>query len=85
MKFELTKSDMEKVRAWSETVDEKRRKKQLDSKDAFIRTNANAGHAYYGAIGGELTYCFTPNSIGMSIEVIHADGEKLDLTDFDSW
>jgi len=33
------------------------------------------------AIGGAFTFCFTPTSIGVMVEVQHADGSKLDLTE----
>lgn len=38
-----------------------------------------------GAIGGELTFCFTPTSLGTVTEVQRADGSKIDLTDYGSW
>lgn len=38
----------------------------------------------YGAIGGELTYSFTPMSVGTITKVTHAVTKaKLDLTDYD--
>jgi hypothetical protein len=43
------------------------------------------GELYVGAIGGAYTFCFTPTGIGDFIEVKSSDGDKLDLTDFDSW
>jgi hypothetical protein len=40
----------------------------------------------YGAIGGGLTYSFTPNNIGLVFTVTEAlTGEVLDLSDYDSW
>ena len=38
---------------------------------------------YKGAIGGGLTYCFTPTSIGTVIKVKCACGEEIDLTNYD--
>lgn len=38
-----------------------------------------------GAIGGPLTYTFTPNGIGVVTKVICACGEEKDLTDYDEW
>ncbi len=46
------------------------------------------GYPYEGAIGGGLTYQFTPNSIGMTTSVVYSTATnkyKLDLTDYDSW
>lgn len=40
---------------------------------------------YYGAIGGELSYTFTPTGIGMVVKVTHANGAEIDLTDYDAW
>jgi len=38
-----------------------------------------------GAIGGALTYSFTPTSIGIVEKVSCACGKDLDLTDYDLW
>lgn len=38
-----------------------------------------------GAIGGRLTYMFTPTSLGVITKVKCACGEKIDLTDTDLW
>ncbi len=41
---------------------------------------------YYGAIGGGLTYQFTPTGLGTVLKVTEAlTGETLDVTDYDSW
>lgn len=37
------------------------------------------------AIGGALTYQFTPTSLGVAVSVKCACGEKADVTDYDSW
>ena len=48
--------------------------------------NKKNGTSYYGAIGGELTYSFTPNGIGCVITVKHeSTGAELDLTDVSEW
>lgn len=41
---------------------------------------------YQGAIAYEREYTFSPNSVGMNIEVrcLHC-GEKKDLTDYNDW
>lgn len=38
-----------------------------------------------GAIGGKMTYCFTPTSLGMVGKVLCACGKELDVTDYGSW
>lgn len=49
----------------------------------------NKGHncklTNVGAIGGKLTYCFTPTGLGVIFEVKCACGEKLNLTNYDEW
>lgn len=40
----------------------------------------------YGAIGGHLSYRFTPTSIGVVVVVEHAgSGAKLDVSEYDKW
>jgi hypothetical protein len=36
-----------------------------------------------GAIGGRLTYCFTPTSLGTITKVQCACGQSVDVTDYD--
>lgn len=43
------------------------------------------GELYVGAIGGAYTFCFTPTGVGLIVTVKAADGDTLDLTDFDTW
>ncbi len=38
-----------------------------------------------GAIGGRLTYTFTPTNMGYITKVECCCGEVFDLTDYDSW
>ena len=38
-----------------------------------------------GAIGGGLSYIFTPTGIGESLKVKCICGEQIDLTDMDKW
>lgn len=41
---------------------------------------------YHGAIGGELTFSFTPTGLGDIIKVQYAgDFEPLDVTGYDLW
>lgn len=46
------------------------------------------GYPYEGAIGGGLSFMFTPNSIGLTTQAIYSFKDKiykLDLTDYDLW
>ena len=53
---------------------------------AFTRDMIEQGHPYYGAIGGALTFEFTPTSIGCAVKVKHGyTKNEIDLSDYDSW
>ena len=44
------------------------------------------GSSYYGAVGGGLTYSFTPTGLGCIVVIKHeSTGAELDLTDIDNW
>jgi hypothetical protein len=60
---------------------------QMQKGDEFRKAqNEVTGTNYYGAIGGVLTYLFTPTGIGCAVTVRHEVTKKeLDLTDYDSW
>jgi hypothetical protein len=38
-----------------------------------------------GAIGGRLTYAFTPTGLGIICKIICACGEEIDCTDYEGW
>jgi hypothetical protein len=42
------------------------------------------GYPYEGAIGGGLTYSFTPTSIG-DICIVSYAGNEIDITEYDNW
>jgi hypothetical protein len=45
-----------------------------------------SGRPYYGAIGGALTYSFTPTSLGTVVKVKHGFTDaEIDLSDYDQW
>ena len=60
---------------------------QLERADEFRKAqNKITGTNDYGAIGGVLTYSFTPTGVGCAITVTHGvTKEELNLTDYDSW
>lgn len=39
---------------------------------------------YLGMTGGAYTFMFTPTGTGVLVRVVRADGEEVDLTDYDS-
>lgn len=40
---------------------------------------------YSGAIGGRLTYQFTPTGLGCVVKIICGCGEEIDVTDYGYW
>lgn len=57
--FNLTKEEHEKIDKWNKLQDE------------IVAKIQNSAEPYYGAIGGALTYSFTPTSLGMITKVRH--------------
>lgn len=43
------------------------------------------GEKYYGAIGGAITYSFTPTGLGVVFTAKHVDGGEIDLTEYGDW
>lgn len=92
MKFELTDDQIKKVQKWRAEQDAivlARQRAAIADRgpdDSFTDGLAKAGIPYYGAIGGEITYSFIPNSIGEVVFVTHGGTKaELNLTDWDSW
>lgn len=54
-------------------------------KDCKFFKNSKNGIPKTGAIGGSLTYNFTPTSIGTVVMVSCACGHEMDLTDYGEW
>ena len=88
MRFELTKDDLKRLAKWVKKQDKAYYKEQLKviPKDDPIREFLKDGQPYYGAVGGSLTYSFTPTSVGTVVKVRHAGTKEIfDLTDYASW
>lgn len=86
--FALDDEQAAKLAAWRAEQDkavlEKQRADGAD--DPFIAAIHEHGQPYYGACGGELTFSFTPTSIGTVVKAKHsASGAEIDLTDYDAW
>ena len=72
--FTLTKEEYEKLDKWSKL------------QDAIVAKKQNSAEPYYGAVGGAITYSFTPTSLGVITKVKHAvTKDVLDLTDYENW
>lgn len=59
-----------------------------DEQSARIKTwerNHRCPITNEGAIGGKITYKFTPTSIGVAQGAKCACGEKINVTDYESW
>lgn len=86
--FELTQHQQQKLREWFDVCDKLILEKQKNemSKEDFVLKTGNGMYPYFGAIGGNYKYSFTPNSIGMCVEVTNIYlNETLDLTDYEAW
>lgn len=93
MTFSLTQEESNKIHQWLKTeIYPAILKEQLENPEVarWIITDEDGNqHPYMGAIGGGLTYEFTPTSLGTVTKVHHptVNGEvkTLDVTDYDSW
>jgi hypothetical protein len=88
MKWEISEEILEKIRVWHKEQDDIVLKRQREDKDAHGFQQALNEHdiPYYGAIGGELTYCFTPTSLGDILIVKHSGTKaELDVTPYHEW
>ena len=86
--FELTQNQQQKLREWFDVCNKLILEEQKNemSKEDFILKTGNGMYPYFGAIGGNYKYSFTPNSIGMGVEVTNIYlNETLDLTDYEAW
>jgi len=90
--FHVYANQHEKIQAWIEEQNvkaieiQKKKVKKTDSFYGIYQMCWKMGYPYCGTIGGELTYEFTPNSIGESLVVKNEmTGEQLDVTDYDLW
>jgi hypothetical protein len=89
--FALNETQAERVRKWlADEVYPKHIEKQRSTwTDEFSRDVAQSswdlGFPYEGAIGGGITYEFTPTSLGEVVKVRYGSEDVLDLTDYDEW
>ena len=71
--FDLTEEQCERVAEWVKEIDPPR----------------EDGEPQHGAIGGALTYQFTPTTVGLVTKAVFLLGTEreqvLDLSDYDDW
>ena len=88
MNFSLTKEDYAKIDKWlTEVVYPPivaEQKKDPEIAGLLFKSSNGVEYPYEGAIGGGLTYHFTPTSLGTIVKVTYRD-QELDLTDWENW
>lgn len=88
MKFEISLEKLSEIAKWLEEINTKALEKQKENltEEEYDYLTLNGKFLYTGAIGGNITYSFTPTSLGMVIKIKEAiTEEELDITDYDSW
>lgn len=88
--FRLTEDQINQIDQWvheqNQKVIEEQKKNSPDVPRELLEECWEMGYPYTGAIGGEITYSFTPTSLGSIVRVRHVQtGAELDVTDYDSW
>ena len=91
--FEITPEDNAKIRKWLEEEVYppivEAQLKDPNKASMLYRDEDGKIRPYTGAIGGGLTYEFTPTSLGVVFKVVWGRGlyseKSLDLTDYESW
>ena len=85
--FELTVGQINQLNEWLVSVEKRAAEMQVQ------KASVNGWKfpyprplPYHGATGGELTFSFIPNGIGLHCKVTEAiTGESVDLSDYDNW
>lgn len=90
--FSLNKNQAILLESWLEEQDKNsinKQKNELSLDDPFygiFKESWEQGFPYSGAVGSDITYCFTPTSLGMIIKVKHQVSlNEIDLTEYDKW
>ena len=89
MKFEISIEDQHRIHDWQmkevypDVIAQQRAAAGPDTPQ-FARDCWDQGYPYAGASGGDLTYIFTPTSLGLVTEV-ECWGKKLSLTNDADW
>ena len=95
MQFNITKDQKEKIDEWLKytvypdvIAAQKKLIPETDGSYWFYESCWKDGYPYEGAIGGGITYRFSPNSIGVNVIIEYDtmyETYTLDITDYASW
>lgn len=87
--FAISNTDVTKINKWlKEEIYPpivERQKLDPDIAPFLIADDDGTIYPYSGAVGGDITYSFTPTSLGTIFTVTHSSGAKLDLTTYEDW
>ena len=86
IEFHLTPKQVRCLNRWLREVNQAVAEQQLRDMADGTRLIPYRYVPYYGAIGGGLTFCFTPTGIGLGCSVTEAiTGRTLNLSDYEDW
>lgn len=87
MNFKLTKDQLIQLNEWIVEVEKRAAIIQIEkAKVKGWQFPYPRPLPYHGALGGGLTFSFTPNGIGLHCKVTESiTGESIDLSDYDNW
>ncbi len=92
LSFGISQQQALKLEDWITEIYKKAYRRQVESSkpdsdlSRAITMFATEHDPYYGAIGGGISYTFTPTSLGTIVKVKEAiTGEELDLTEYNDW
>jgi len=86
MQFEVTKEQEAKVREWLQTDVYPKLRKSRKHRKIVWHDYDDAMYPYAGAIGGDISYIFSPTSLGYCVEAEeHFSKRRLNITDFSDW
>lgn len=79
--YHISNEDMVKIEAWLKEIEPEIM--EIMKKDPSLSRHKEP---YYGAIGGGLTYLFTPTGLGVVFEAEeYFTKNRLNLTKYDEW
>lgn len=88
--FSLTPDQIQKLDTWVADCHKRAVAEQKatppDVPIEILESCWEAGFPYTGATGGDLTYSFTPTSIGVMVKIRNGlTNDTLDVTDWENW